>query len=253
MSLTAGTITLTSKTDKQVKLAVSAATGGTGPYTYQWYRSTTTGFSPGGGNILSGKTALALQDDTVIPGTLYYYKNVVTDTGNSNVTATSTQLAVTTDNPVQNPNQFAQSTQLGQVDQAFNFDTMAVQIDSSQATALVAGAAVKIVDNAGGVPKVVGCAANSDEVLGFLNYNTKNRSFVAGNAAEISIQGNVMWLYATTAIARGARVQLDLTTNGGVAALTGSSGADIVGWAMDKAAIGDLIRVYILTPSFAKA
>jgi hypothetical protein len=60
MTLTAGAITQTAVTDTTASLVVAAATGGTRPYTYQWYRSTTSGFSPGGGNIISGATALTL-------------------------------------------------------------------------------------------------------------------------------------------------------------------------------------------------
>lgn len=252
MTLTAGVISLVSKTDTTANLSATAATGGTGPYTYQWYRSTTTGFTPGGGNILAGKTALTLADTGLIPGTLYYYKVVATDTGNSNVTVEYTQLAMTSLPPTQNINAFTQSPQLGMIDLRFDYNTVAVEIDSSQATTLYAGAAVKMVDSADGVPKVIGCAANSDEVLGFINFDIKTVGFVAGAAAEISMAGNVMYLYATAAIARGVRVVLALTTNGGVAAANASGGEDIVGWAYDKAAAGDLFRVFLLTPSFAK-
>lgn len=253
MSLTAGVISLVSVTSTKAVLSATAATGGTGPYTQQWYRSTTTGFSPAGGNIISGAVALTLSDTGLIPGTLYYYKVVYTDTGNSNVTVTASQLAVTTGAPAQDQNAFAQSALLGMIDLRFDYDTVAVQIDSSQATALAAGAAVKIVDSADGVPKVVGCAANSDEVFGFINYDIKSQSFAAGAMAEISQGGNVMYLYATAAIARGARVILQLSTNGGVGPLVGSGGADIVGFAFDKAsAAGALIRVKLSVPSFLK-
>lgn len=254
MTLTAGVITEVSVGSTTASLSATAATGGTGPYTYQWYRSTTTGFTPGGGNIIAGADELTLDDTGLTPGTLYYYKVVATDTGNSNDTVEYTQEPVTTLPPAQSPNAFAQSPQLGMIDMRFPYNTVAVQIDASQSTALYPGAAVKMVDSAGGVPKVVGCSANSDEVLGFINYNIKNVTFEAGDAAEISMGGNVMFLYAVGAIARGAQVQLDLSTNGGVKTKTGSSGADIVGWALDKAsAAGDLIRVFITTPSFAKA
>lgn len=254
MTLTAGVITEVSVGSTTASLSATAATGGTGPYTYQWYRSTTSGFTPGGGNAVSGATALTLDDTGLTPGTLYYYKVVATDTGDSNTTVEYTQEPVTTAAPTQNPNAFAQSPQLGMIDMRFPYNTVAVQIDASQSTDLYPGAAVKMVDSAGGVPKVVGCAANSDEVLGFINYNIKNVTFGAGDAAEISMAGNVMFLYAVAAIARGAQVQLDLSTNGGVKTKTGSSGADIVGWAYDKAsAAGDLIRVFLTTPSYAKA
>lgn len=252
MSITAGVISLVSKTSTQAVLSATAATAGTGPYTYQWYRSTTTGFTPGGGNILAGKTALSLTDTGLIPSTQYYYKVVATDTGASNATVEYVQLGVATTNPVQNINAFAQSPQLGMIDMRFDYNTIPVQIDASQATALYAGAAVKMVDSADGVPKVVGCAANADEVLGFINFDIKTVSFAAGAAAEISMAGNVIYLYATAAIARGAKCALDLTTNGGVGPVSGSGGEDIVGWAFDKASTGSLFRVFLMTPSFLK-
>lgn len=251
MTLTAGTLSQTAVTSTTATLAATAATGGTSPYTYQWYRSTTSGFSPGGGNIISGATALTLADTGLIPGTLYYYKVVVTDTGDSNTTATYTQLAVTTAAPVQSPNQFAMTSLLGMIDLRFPYNSVSVQIDATQATALYAGSAVKMYDSVDGVPKVVGCSANSDEVLGFINFDIKSTSFVANSMAEISMAGNVMYLYATGAIARGAQVSLDLTTNGGVRSAAGNTGDKIVGWAYDKAtAAGQLIRVFLKTPSF---
>lgn len=252
MATTAGALSLVSQTQNSLSLSSAAATGGSSPYTYQWYRSTVTGFSPGGGNIISGATALTLTDTGLIPNTQYYYKVVATDSGS--VAGTSAQLAANTLVPQLSQNQFAQSEWLGSIDMRFPFNTVSVQIDVSQATALYAGSAVKMVDSADGVPKVVGCAANSDEVLGFINYDVKSQSFLAGVSAEISMGGNVMYLYATGAISRGAQVQLDLSTNGGVAQISSSSGADVVGWAYDKAtSAGALIRVFLKTPSFLKA
>lgn len=251
MTVTAGALTQLAVTDTTASLSSAAATAGTGPYTYQWYRSTTSGFTPGGGNIIAGATALTLDDTGLIPNTQYYYKVVATDTGASNATSTSAQLAVATAAPSMSPNSFAQSPYLGMIDLRFPYNSVSVQIDASQATALYAGSAVKMVDSADGVPKVVGCSAESDEVLGFINFDIKTVQFLAGAPAEISMAGNVMFLYATAAISRGAQVQLDLSTNGGVKTAA-DSGDCIVGWAYDKAtAAGQLIRVFLKTPSFA--
>lgn len=250
--LAAGALSQISKTDKTAVVSSAVATGGTAPYTYQWYRSTTSGFSPSGGNILTGKTSLQLSDSALIPNTTYYYKVVATDSAGTPATATSSQLAVVTDSETLSPNQFTEVSIRGMLDLKFNFNTVSVEIDASETGTLYAGSPVKMYDSAGGIPKVVACSADSDEVLGFINFDIKSRSFVAGDRAEISMSGNVMYMFATGAIARGVQVCLDLANNG-IKAVSGSGGEDIVGWAYDKAsAQGDLIRVFVKTPSFAK-
>lgn len=251
MTLAVGPITQNSVGPTTASLTCAAASGGTSPYTYQWYRSTTQGFSPGGGNIIAGATALTLEDSGLIPNTQYYYVVVVTDVGNSNATANSTEKAVATSAPTLNPNQFGMTEYLGVLDLRFNTNTVAAQIDAAETATLYAGAAVKMVDSADGVPKVLLCDDAGDDVFGFINFNFKNVAYVAGSACEVSLKGNVMYLYATEAIARGAQVQLDTATMGGVMTADVED-ANIVGWAYDKAtAAGQLIRVYIETPSFA--
>lgn len=255
MTLAAGALTLNSVTSTTAQLSSAVATGGTAPYTYQWYRSTTTGFTPGSGNILTGQTALTLSDTGLIPNTTYYYKVVATDAVPN--TATSSQLVVVTTAQTLSQNQFALQSIAGMVDELYNYNTVPVMIDVSQASPMYAGQAVKIVDSAGGVPKVVACTANTDQVLGFLNFDVKTVQFLAGMPAEISMAGNVMYLYATAAVARGVQVSLDIygaanASLGGVK--VGSTGDCIVGWAFDKAVNpGDLIRVFIKTPSFLAA
>lgn len=252
MTLTAGALSQVSVASTSAQLLSAAATSGTAPYTYQWYRSTTTGFSPGGGNIIAGATSLSLSDSGLIPSTQYYYKVVVIDSAGSPATATSSQLAVSTLASVQNPNQFAMAPYLGMIDMRFPYNSISVLIDASQSSSLLAGSAVKMVDSIGGVPKVVGCSADSDEVLGFINYDIKTVAFAPGMPAEISMAGNVMYLYATAAISRGVQVVLDLSTVGGVQSSSGLSGDNIVGWAFDKASAGgQLIRVFLKTPSFS--
>lgn len=255
MSVTAGALSQVSVTSTTASLLSAAATAGTGPYTYQWYRSVTSGFSPGAGNLIAGATALTLNDSGLTPNTKYFYEVVATDTGAGNATANSAQLAVTTAATTLNPNQFAQTPIVGMIDLRFDYNTVSVQIDVAQATPLYSGMAVKITQTSlSGVPMVVGCAANSDEVFGFINFDIKTIQFVAGSMAEISQAGNVIYLYSTGAIARGAQVTLDLSTGGGVAQAVGSSGAKIVGWAYDgAAAAGVLIRVKLNAPSFLVA
>lgn len=254
MAITAGSISKISSDSTSAKLAVSEATAGTAPYSRQWYRSTTTGFTIGAGFLIAGATALTLNDTALAPNTTYYYK--VTQTDQVPTTVTTTQLAVVTTQLGISQNAFQLSSILGMTDLKFNGDTIACQVDVSQATPLFPGSAVKMVDSADGIPKIVGCAVIGDDTLGFINYNIKNASFVAGMPVEISQAGNVMYLYAASAIPRGSRVTLaDPVLNpGSVTVLVGSSGGDLIGYALDKAtATGALIRVKLRTPSFLKA
>lgn len=255
MSLTAGVLSQVAVGPNSVSVASTAATGGTGPYTEAYYISTTSGFSTGAGNLVAGVSGLAAIIPNLIPLTQYYVKVVYTDTGASNATVTSTQLAIATTVSVLNPNQFIPTPYVGMLDQRFNYNTKSVQIDSSQATVLYSGSAVKVVSGSGaGVPKVIACAANSDEVFGFINWQLKDVSYAAGQPVEISQKGNVLYLYATTAIATGQQVTLDLTTVGGVGAAVGSSGANIIGFSLDQAtAAGQLVRIELSCPSFAFA
>lgn len=72
MPLTSGAISVTSASASQIVLAGAVATGGTGPYTYQWYRSNDQGSTF---VALAGQTtAASLTDATVSRGNLYYYK-----------------------------------------------------------------------------------------------------------------------------------------------------------------------------------
>ena len=253
MSLAAGALTKTLVGQTTAILASAVATGGTGPYTYQWYRSTTTGFTPGAGNILTGQTALTLNDSGLIAGTSYYYVVVATDTGNSNATANSSQLTVATQ-PALLQNQFAQSTIVGMVDLAVgSTNVIACQVDASVSTQIYVGQAVKIVANtSGGVPKVAPIAAKGDAAFGVVKFNVKDIQYVAGQNLEVAMFGTCIWQYATGAITQMSEVCLDSTYVGGVQA-TGST-ATILGLAIDGASAAGLIRVMLTpNPSFATA
>ena len=94
-ALVAGSISITTPaTSTTVGLTVTEATGGTGPCTRQWHRSTSSGFTPGVGTALSGATALTLSETGLTPSTSYYYKVVQTDSATASVT--TAQKAVTT-------------------------------------------------------------------------------------------------------------------------------------------------------------
>lgn len=147
-----------------------------------------------------------------------------------------------------NQNQFNQSPVQGQRDLIFNANSISAQIDTTSAGSLVPGQAVKMVDSAGGVPKVVECALDSDEVFGFINYNIKDLSgdINAGDIVTISLVngGACMYMTASAAIARNAVVGIVVASK---KVKTSAGGSRDVGRALDKAAAdGDLIRVLML-------
>lgn len=92
--LTSGSASLISAGSTVANVTVANASGGTPPYSYQWYRSTTPGFAPSEGNIVSGATSQNLSDIGLSPMTAYYYKNVVTDS--TSASSISNQATATT-------------------------------------------------------------------------------------------------------------------------------------------------------------
>lgn len=261
MALAQGSIQLVSAGATSVSLLAPAATGGSAPVTYQYYRSTASGFTPGSSNAVAGGSALALNDSGLTPGTTYYYEIVATDAAMD--TASSAQLTVVTSAASPNPNQFSQSPFLGMLDLRFNGDTISVQFDPAGSGSLVGGQAVKfsaqstqgtsLAGAGNGIPLVEPAGSASDVIAGFVNYDIKSVSYGPGDRLEISMFSNVMYLYATSQIDRGEFVfSLPASDpggcNGGVAPLTGSSSNPIVGWAIDTAAQGTLCRIFLQTP-----
>lgn len=261
MALAQGSIQLVSVGATSVSLLAPQATGGSGSVSYQYYRATSSGFTPGSQYEVGGDS-LALNDSGLTPGTAYYYMIVATDAAMD--TASSAQLTVQTSAASPNPNQFSQSPFLGMLDLRFNPDTVSVQFDPAGSGSLVAGQVVQfstqstqgqsLAGAGNGIP-LVEPAGSSDAIpAGFVNYDIKSVAYAPGDRLEISLFGNVMYLYATEDIDRGEFVYSlpfgeDGGCNGGVAPITGSSGFPIAGWSLDTAAQGTLCRIFLQTPS----
>lgn len=253
-ALIAGSLSQVSVGARVDSLQSFAPTGGTAPVTYQWYRSTTSLFVPGSGNIIAGATSTTLADSGLTPGTQYYYKQLQMDMSGTGSTVTTSQLAVltTADSPSQD--QFNIAPYLGMLDQNYNYDTMTAQFDPTGSGKLVAGAAVKFSTTKSRILQVVPCTAASDVAAGFVVYDIKSKVFLPGDRMEISLNGNVMQLLASLAINRGNQVTslpsgVSGGCNGGVIPAVGGS-LPLVGWALDTAAIGEYVRVFVTTPAY---
>lgn len=145
----------------------------------------------------------------------------------------------------QSPNQFSQTEIQGQLDFLLNNNVIAGMVDTTQATALVAGQAVKIVNGPSKIPTFVALAANTDQTFGFVVRNLKNQSFGTLQAFEIALNDSVMYMTSDAEINRGAAVEVSYTDN---TVITSAGINPVVGYALDQAtASGQLIRVYINT------
>ena len=146
-----------------------------------------------------------------------------------------------------NINQFALTSVQGQLDLETQGTVISCQVDAGQGTALVAGQPVKLATTGGGLPKVIGLAANTDQSFGFVVRNLKDQSFPAKANLEVALFGSVMWMTAGGAITRGASVEVVQSTPGQVITTGGTN--PVIGFALDKAVnSGDLIRVFIQAP-----
>ncbi len=140
------------------------------------------------------------------------------------------------------PNQFAQTPEVGFLDLQTNGANVVTAIHlSGQATPLVLGQPVKLVDNSTPIPSVQ-ASAIGEIAWGVVVRNFKRANFPAEMPMEIARTGSVIYLQASGAIARGASVQYDPATN---KVATKAAGA-VLGQAFDKAvAADDIIRVTI--------
>lgn len=145
----------------------------------------------------------------------------------------------------QNQNQFAQTPVLGQVDMTVNPNIKSVKIDpASTSVKLQVGQAMKLVDTAG-VEIIVDEAAITDQAYGVIIYNPRKNLYAAGDTVELACRGSVVYLEASAAIARGARVQ-NTPTGPTVSTLTAYAVNCQIGISLDKpAAAATLTRVEI--------
>lgn len=146
--------------------------------------------------------------------------------------------------PTQNIVQFKQSGVKGQLDHKLNAErVITCVVSASQSGSVVPGQAMKFDTSTGNVPSVIQCAT-SDVVHGFIVFDPKKSSPVAGDFVQIAlaVPGLIMWLSAGGTIAAGAEVE-DIAAGGNVQTLASGKKR---GLAIDPATTGQLLRVILL-------
>jgi hypothetical protein len=257
MSLTQLPPTASNIQSQSALITIPESTGGTGPYKHNLYRSTVTGFTPAAGNEVATLLAvgtLTFQDTGLIPNTVYYYVAEAVDTGNGNATQQSTQFTMASTLSQQLSQNVAAPTEIaGTVDQQFSANSFEGVIDAGFGGTAYPGQAVKIVNTNTPFPTFTPCTANNDPVWGFINYDYIKPSYVAGDRISVSRGGNVIRLFATQTIAKGAEVMLDITAVAAVQNVVGAGGsgsASLVGEAYDQMANNGIpARVFLRCPS----
>ena len=146
-----------------------------------------------------------------------------------------------------NQNQFSQIPVQGQVDLAgFGGNVISARVDDAQSTALIPGQPVKLTTTSNGTtPSVIALAANTDQAFGFVTYSVKDASYPADARIELAMFGTYMYMTASGTIAAGAAVEVVYTTN---TVITSGGTNPVVGYAMEAAISGQLLRVYIQAP-----
>lgn len=146
----------------------------------------------------------------------------------------------------QDINQQSLTSEKGMLDLAPNDNLFNCRIDPASLSILtnLNGAAFKLLDVAGQTFVVDLAAADDPNIFGFLPFEVKKNSYVAGDFIRLAATQCIMIMEASAAIARGASVEIVPT---GIKVATLTTGT-LVGVALDKAASnGDLIRVAIKT------
>ena len=83
--LAAPVVSFVSSNLTTVVLSATAATGGSGSYTYQWYRGTSAGFTPSAATLLAGAKSLSLSDSANLAADTPYFYVLAASDGNSTV------------------------------------------------------------------------------------------------------------------------------------------------------------------------
>lgn len=125
-----------------------------------------------------------------------------------------------------------------------NTESFSGMIDSSVEGSVVPGTPMKIVATSAKLPHFAPCTSDSDNIIGFLEWNVIRSAYVAGTPCQVSPDTNVMYMEASGSINAGVNVAMDSYSN--ITVKAAGAGDKIIGYALESAtAAGQLIRVKI--------
>jgi len=151
----------------------------------------------------------------------------------------------------QNLNQFNQAPILGDTATKANFNTLSVQVDPNSANTILAGDAVYMTGTEGTTILVDKCTATTAP-FGYVLYSLKYDQFVAGNAMEIGLFGQIIYAEADGTITRNNYLEYvpsaSLVTGPRMVVSGGVN--PISGIALDNATDTEIFRFLILGQSY---
>lgn len=125
-----------------------------------------------------------------------------------------------------------------------NTESFSGVIDSDVSGSVVPGTPMKIVATSAKLPHFAPATEDSDNIIGFLEWNVIRAAYVADDVCQVSPDTNVMYMEASGAINAGVNVAMDSYSN--VTIKAAGAGSKVIGYALEAAtAAGQLIRVKI--------
>lgn len=125
-----------------------------------------------------------------------------------------------------------------------NTESFSGIIDADVSGTVVPATPMKIVATSAKLPHFAPAASDSDNIIGFLEWNVIRAGYKAGDPCQISPDTNVMYMEVSGEINAGANVAMDSYSN--ITVKTAGAGDKIIGYALESAsASGQLIRVKI--------
>ena len=125
-----------------------------------------------------------------------------------------------------------------------NTESFSGVIDSTVSGTVVPATPMKIVATSAKLPHFAPAASDSDNIVGFLEWNVIRNGYAKGDMCQISPDTNVMYMEVSGSVNAGANVAMDSYSN--ITVKAAGAGDKIIGYALESAsASGQLIRIKI--------